>query len=656
MDNVIWVDDVEAPRQFNGRTQGVAVGGEVSPHHRAPFRVRRRTPRPVALICALIAAMAVLSSCLGPDEVDPTGTAPIGHLDLAVGDGSSIRLVGWALDPDSNAPIEVKVSSRQVLTSHVADRPRPDIAAAFGSGDAHGFDVRSQSLPPGTNQVCLWAVNVRRGTQDRLLGCRDVVTGTDDPTGSFDGLSQVNDSTVTAVGWGHDPNASGAVEIAFTVDGVSQPRARTSVPRPDVDAVLGKGIPYGFVANVAVPPGQHDVCATVVNVGAGSDRGIGCRRISVDAAPVVGPGGSITSVQAVGPPPGHPLTGIDRDAGVSTRLRDGSILWLFGDSAEPQDVQGWRYFVNNTAAWSRSPAPTVTLDGVAPGNVPYQFVTPIAAFETPCPAGFQPVMWPLSATNVPVGATNDDRVLAFFANVCLNETESKLRGVALAEWIYDPDVQHDRRPIVGTVLNQNVFPAGSEYGTAAVLSGSHLYAYACGRPSDDREGIVWPDDPAYTGCNVARVDPANAAVRSAWQYAGTGGTWSNLASSAAPMSVPGNPNGDRQLPVASLSVVHDPQYGGSRPYVMVYSPWPGYTAEVAVRTATSPTGPWSTRTLLQMPGCFEWANGADRLCHSATAQPWRSQPGLLGIGYYDEYVARNPVRGSYLAASAPFTG
>ena len=635
----------------------MAVGREVVSHPRTVADPRRRAVRrPVVLLFGLVAAMAVLSSCLGPDEFDPTGTAPIGHLDVAVSDGSSIRLVGWALDPDSFAPIEVKVSSRQVVTSHMADRSRPDVGAAFGLGDAHGFDVRTQSLPPGTNQVCLWAVNVGRGTQDRLLGCRDVATGTDDPRGSFDGLSQTADSTVTAVGWGYDPNAAGAVEIAFTVDGVARPRTTTWVARPDVEAVIGRGITYGFVADLTAPPGRHEVCATVVNVGAGNNRSLGCRTIGVDSIPVVGPGGSITSLQAVAPPSGHPLTGIDRDAGVSTRLRDGSILWLFGDSAEPQNTPGWRYFVNNTAAWARSSAPTVTLDAVASGNVPYQFVTPVAAFATPCPSGFAQVMWPHSATNLPVGSTNDDRVLAFFANVCLKGTEAKLRGVALVEWIYDPDQAPDGRPIVGTVLNQNLFPADAEYGTASVLAGGYLYAYACGRPSDDRQGIVWPDDPAYTGCTVARVDPANAAVRNAWQYAGTSGSWSSFASSAVPMSVPGNPNGDKHLPVSSLSVVHDPQYGGPRPYVMVYSPWPGYTAEVAVRTATSPVGPWSARTLLQMPGCFEWANGEDRLCYAATAQPWRSQPGLLGVGYYDQYVARNPVRGSYLAASAPFAG
>lgn len=622
------------------------------------LRAGNGSARSLMGVCALLAAMAVLSSCLGPDEFDPTGTAPVGHLDFAVGDGSSIRLVGWALDPDSDAPIEVKVSSRQVLTSHVANVQRPDVGVAFGKGDAHGFDVRTQSLPPGLNQVCLWAVNVGRGTQDRSLGCLDVETGTDDAAGTFDGLSLTNPTTITAVGWGYDPDAAGPVDIALTVDGVPRPRVATWLARPDVNAVFRKGGAYGFAVDVAVQPGDHEVCATVINVGAGRDAGLGCRQIGVNSVPHSGPGGSISSAQEVAPPAGHPLTGIDRDAGISTRLRDGSILWFFGDSAEPQNTPGWRYFVNNTAAWARASAPTVTLDGVAPGNVPYPFVTPVNAFETPCPGGFQAVMWPISATNVPIASTNDDRVLAFFANVCLKEQEAKFRGVALVEWVYDPDVAHDGRPITGTVLNQNLFPAGSEYGSAAVISvtDSLLYAYACGRPSDDREGIVWPDDPAYTGCTVARVDPAQAAVRSAWRYAASSGTWSALSDQAHPMSVPGDPNGDKQLPVASLSVVHDAQYGGSRPYVMVYSPWPGFTPEVVVRTATTPVGPWSARTVLTMPGCYEWANGAERLCYAGTAQPWRSQPGLLGIGYYDQYVAQNPVRGAYLAASAPFGG
>lgn len=43
--------------------------------------------------------------------------------------------------------------------------------------------------------------------------------------------------------------------------------------------------------------------------------------------------GNPQEVTQVKPIPSSPLATIDRDAGVSVQLSDGSILWLFGDTA-----------------------------------------------------------------------------------------------------------------------------------------------------------------------------------------------------------------------------------------------------------------------------------------------------------------------------------
>lgn len=609
--------------------------------------------RRVVLSAGLVGSMALLAACLGPTEFDPTGAAPIGSLDLVIADGASIRVVGWAIDPDTTAPVDVMVSSRRVATAHRADRLRPDVAASYPRhGPAHGFDVRTQPLPPGTNQVCVWVPNVLRGSQDRLLGCDEVVTGTDDVIGGFDSLRKISPTTIRATGWAYDPDAPGPVEVSVTRNGVARPRVSASMDRPDVRARFRKTGSNGFVVDLAVGTGDHNVCIRAHNVGRGADANLGCRTIRVESNPVVGPGAGVSSVDVVGPAPSSPLRGIDRDAGVSTRLADGSLLWFFGDSFAVHPDGSLRYFVNNTAAWASAAQPTVTRDGSTPQGHPHPFVTPVAPFDVACPPGWSPAMWPASAVALPPAPNGTQRIIVHLANVCLDGTSIRSRGMAVAEWTYDPAAPPIGRALRGRVLEQNLFSADAEYGTATLLDGDWLYLYQCGRPSDGRTGIIWPNDPEYTGCTVARVDPADVADAGAHEFWTGGSNWSDDPRDAATMDMPGNPDGNPLLPVASLSVADDPHFG----HVMVYSPWPGYTTEVAIRTAPGPTGPWSEASIVRLPGCFEWAAGSERHCYAGTAQPWRSVPGRLGIGYYDQLVAVGPARGSYLAASTPFGG
>ena len=625
----------------------------------APSTLRRR----VTTLVGVLAAIVVLTGCLGPDEYDPTGHAPIGRLDLAVADGASIRVSGWAIDPDTSAPIDVMVSVQSKAVAHRASLSRPDVAAAFpGYGADHGFDVRTPALPPGLNDVCVWAVNVGAGTRDRSLGCRTMTTGSDSAIGSFDVARQSGDRRIRIDGWVYDPDAPGSSTVTATIGGATH-RVDANLLREDVRAIFGKSGRYGFSAELPAAVGARQVCLTADNVGLGSSTSLGCRTVVVDATPGALDGGDVTSVSTVGPAAGHPLQDIDRDAGVSTVLRDGTTLWLFGDSVEWSAGGGFRYFVNNTAAVSTRTDPSVTLvarsDALASnlrGDVPAPFATPAAPFTETCPSGFDPIMWPLSATNVPDGASNRDRVIAFFGNVCLRGMEPLSRGVAVVEWIYDPTQfagsSNIGPTITGRVLEQNLFPVGAEYGTASQIVGGLLYAYECGRPADGGSGINWPDDPGYSGCTAARVDPARVAEPGAWRYWNGGAdhtspaSWSTLASAAATMDVPGLA-GDKQLPVSSFTLTADPHHG----QVMVYSPWPGFTDRVAVRRANSPVGPWSSVEHVALPGCDEWAEGSGRYCYAGTAQPQRSSPGRLGLGWFDQMITTGPVRGSYMSAA-----
>ncbi len=207
--------------------------------------------------------------------------SPIGRTELAsVGAGpASIRMVGWALDPDTVNPIEVHAYiDGGGHNLGPADDPRPDVGAAYkGYGDAHGFDATVYAAP-GSHQVCLWAINVGGGS-NKSLGCSTVnVSG--DPIGNLEQATS-SGSTITVGGWAFDPDTAAPIEIHVYVDGGGFNTGPTSLARPDVaQAYSGFGERSGFTWSVNARPGTHQVCVYAINVGVGSHRLLGCRAIA----------------------------------------------------------------------------------------------------------------------------------------------------------------------------------------------------------------------------------------------------------------------------------------------------------------------------------------------------------------------------------------
>ena len=702
------------------------------------------------IAAALVAvAAAALTGCLGPDEPDPTGNSPIGHLDGVIPVQGGFRAVGWVADPNTTAPIEVTVSSEQRQVKGLADRDRPDIGAALPHlGPWHGFDVLFSGLSPGPHQVCVWADNVGPGDRARALGCTTVTVPALDPFGAIDAIV-ATPGGLRVDGWAIDPETSAPIEVGVLLDGSPVLVEPADLPRPDL-AGFGAGTAHGFSFPFPAPTGAHQVCVIASNVGAGAPTWLGCRDVSVPAPPpdrrpagsvtavtpvgtsavrvrgtaadpdtpapvtvriavdgastvVAATGGAydatitglapgshqvcVTAVDApsgggagalvgdrtwpcgtvvlgavavgstgapsgpptpVGPAAGHPLAAIDRDAGISVALRDGSVLWLFGDSSQVDRGGNLQYFVNNTAAWAPAGASTATQDA-APGGAPVQFVAPTGAAWI-CPAD-RPTraMWPLSAVRTD-GSGQRDVVTAFFGNVCLGDEplEIEPRGVALVRWTYDPASPPAGQAITGTVVTQQLFPVGQEYGTAATTDGTYVFGYDCDAPPDG-PGVEWPDQ--FGPCTLGRVPVASAGTRSAWTY-WSGGGWTANEASAAPV-VPGSSGGDDpKAPVASMTVAWDEVHDV---YVMAYSPWPGFTDRIFVRVATAPQGPWSDVVEVALPGCDDTIGRDGYLCYAGTVQPQLSSPGLLGLGYYDQLVAVGPNRGQYLTVTVPFT-
>jgi GH25 family lysozyme M1 (1,4-beta-N-acetylmuramidase) len=106
--------------------------------------------------------------------VVPDGS-PFGSLDVVAPIYGVVHVAGWAIDPDTSAPIDVHVYVNGVGMPVRADGSRPDVGAAFpGSGASHGFDVFVPRNLTGPSTVCVYGINAAGGGTNSLLGCRTV--------------------------------------------------------------------------------------------------------------------------------------------------------------------------------------------------------------------------------------------------------------------------------------------------------------------------------------------------------------------------------------------------------------------------------------------------------------------------------------------------
>jgi hypothetical protein len=108
------------------------------------------------------------------------------------------------------------------------------------------------------------------------------------PMGSLDSVSLADNGSVDLYGWAADPDApTSPVRVEFWDNGSYRIATVARQPRPDVAAVYpAYGPNHGFYYEVALPDGNHQLCAKVTNLLAGSDAQIGCQSITVQNNPV----------------------------------------------------------------------------------------------------------------------------------------------------------------------------------------------------------------------------------------------------------------------------------------------------------------------------------------------------------------------------------
>lgn len=268
-----------------------------------------------------------------------------------------------------------------------------------------------------------------------------------------------------------------------------------------------------------------------------------------------------------------------RDGGYSAVYENRSV-WIYGDTfLYAADEDGYD-FVGNTWSWTED---FDASDGIGefrePGDsagAPAQFF-PLTAGEQAfndahkhddCreePCGARWALWPGAAVADP----ERNRMLVFYEKIYAEPGAFNFHAVghSLAVWNdFDGDPE---RPVFrpGSRYPGIMFPAGEPgFGSAAVVVDGMLYVYGC-----DLDEFKKP-------CRIARVPLEFAEDRDAWAFYTGGGEWSGDIGLAGLVF-----NGNDMM-----TVYYNPYV---ERFLAVYSQ--PMDAEVMIRTAAAPEGPWS---------------------------------------------------------------
>ncbi|NMM16448.1 MAG: hypothetical protein HHJ14_04690, partial [Cellulomonas sp.] len=223
--------------------------------------------------------------------------SPAGAVDSVAGSATGIRVAGWALEPETSAPIQVEVTVDGTVSALTADQDRSDIGQLFPSaGSLHGFSG-TISAAGGRHVVCLRALNVGQGAST-VLGCTAVTVRNSSPVGYIDAVTATPTSILVS-GWALDLDTTSPIAVHVYVDGLAT-AVLADGSRPDVAAAYGDGDKHGFSVAVPATAEPHRVCVYAIDSQGGVNPLVGCRTVAYDNPAPVG----ILDVAVAGPSSG----------------------------------------------------------------------------------------------------------------------------------------------------------------------------------------------------------------------------------------------------------------------------------------------------------------------------------------------------------------
>ena len=202
----------------------------------------------------------------------------VGYLDDVDPTTRNRAFRGWAIDPDTTAPVPIHVYVDGVGASiGTANTDRPDIGNAIRS-TATRTDSTWSCRSSGDHTVCAYAISTR-GKPNITLGCTapagrrgDRSMGPGSPDGTLRG-ARLGASIRTR------PRRS---TCTCTSTASAGPSHAANTLRTDVGRVYGPwGDRHGFDFTVgAIAAGPHQVCVYAISVGGGGNATLGCKTIA----------------------------------------------------------------------------------------------------------------------------------------------------------------------------------------------------------------------------------------------------------------------------------------------------------------------------------------------------------------------------------------
>ncbi len=201
--------------------------------------------------------------------------SPFGYVDLVqIPAPGKVRVAGWAKDPNTEAAVQIQITSGLVSRVVTANINRSDVGL-------HAYDV-VLDVPGGRQQVCVTARNAGGPGDDQVL---PICSIQDLPTGSPFGYVDIIEGRVGEIkvgGWAIDPDTANPIQVHVYVDGSGTALA-SDLDHVGVNANYGGyGDGHGFSAVIPAAAGAHRVCLYAIEaLGSGSNTELTCRTVTV---------------------------------------------------------------------------------------------------------------------------------------------------------------------------------------------------------------------------------------------------------------------------------------------------------------------------------------------------------------------------------------
>ena len=224
----------------------------------------------------------------------PTATGAVqGAFESAKTGVGTIAVTGWAVDPDTYAPVNYKVHLDGVgIATGSASTARSDIAKRFPKwGSDTGLSRTLTGVAPGKHTVRVWYQDLPSGKY-RDFGSKTVTvpappsTGATGRTGTVTGAFEsatVGTNSIAVKGWAIDPDRYDPVKVKVHLDGVGARTGTADVVRTDLAAkTTGRTAKVGLALTLTgVSAGKHSVRVWYQDLPSGKYKDFGSKTVTV---------------------------------------------------------------------------------------------------------------------------------------------------------------------------------------------------------------------------------------------------------------------------------------------------------------------------------------------------------------------------------------